>query len=78
MSHQEHFFPERMPAVFTSSKSTVKSYHNLYYLGIPFQGTWRHRRSKLELLISRLPQPSVGMPLQEEYGVPHSSRPSER
>ena len=23
MSHQEHFFPERMPAVFTSSKSTV-------------------------------------------------------
>ena len=25
MSHQEHFFPERMPAVFTSSKSTVRS-----------------------------------------------------
>ena len=25
MSHQEHFFPERMPAVFTSSKSTVKA-----------------------------------------------------
>ena len=24
MSHQEHFFPEGMPAVFTSSKSTVK------------------------------------------------------
>ena len=23
MSHQEHFFPECMPAVFTSSKSTV-------------------------------------------------------
>ena len=23
MSHQEHFFPQRMPAVFTSSRSTV-------------------------------------------------------
>ena len=26
MSHQEHFFPERMPAVFTSSKSTVTEF----------------------------------------------------
>ena len=24
MSHQEHFFQEHMPAVFTSSKSTVR------------------------------------------------------
>ena len=28
MSHQEHFFPERMPAVFTSSKSTVTKSDN--------------------------------------------------
>ena len=62
MGHQEHFFQERMPAVFTSSKSTVIGADKLNFFVIMHQIDYNGNISLITFNRSRHSGNALGAP----------------